>query len=234
MKWAMYRGTEQKGVKNMKLRRLIAVIGMAMIVTALTSFAADGPRPEVMWRLSGLLPGDLDDWSAASRLEVQARFWSAGGIGTALSVGVGSWQAVSEFVEEDNEYGYMATSVYGSMTTIPIGISALYRCELSRGVSVVFEAGVRYVLAQSNIQSEISYDDGVESGYLSGTIVTEDSFQGVAGISVQSVVSPGINVECGFGYQFDILEPHEIFMGDDIGATSMRAVSVNIGCSWEF
>lgn len=216
----------------MNIRRMVAVGAIAGLL-GLSVSAEDG-RPEVMWRLTGLLPIKMDEWSAASQLEVQARFWSAGNVGAGLSLGIGSWQAVSEFVEESDEFGYMATSIYGNMTTIPVGISALYRCELTRGVSVVLEAGVRYVLAQSNIHSEISYDDGEESGYLSGRIAVEDSFAGVAGISVQSLVAPGVSVECGFGYQFDILDPHESFMGEDIGSTSMRAASVSIGCSWEF
>ncbi len=220
--------------QKQNVRALLGLLmaGALMMTGARTS--ARTPQPDIMFRMRGYLPSRVEDWEAASSVDIQARFWANNSLGTAFSIGFGTWTAMSEYVEEEDEYGYLASSIYGNMTTIPVGISALFRSRVTREVAVVLEAGFRYVLATSNIRSEMAYDDGVESGYIGGIINTDDALLAVVGVNVQTTVGPGVSVECGLGYQFDLLEPRESFLGEDVGSTSLRAVSVNLGCSWQF
>ena len=209
-------------------------IATLLVITLTCNAWAQTQSPDMSVTLRGYLPAEKDDWNYASGIEMQARFWGSPSIGTAFVVGMDSWHANTEYAEEEDEFGYMATSVYGDVTLIPVGISALFRNKVSRSTSMIVEAGLRYVFSDSNINAETAYGDSSESVYSIDRIQTDNPLLGVVGLTISSAISDEIYIHGGMRYQFDLVETHERFLGQDIGETSFQSASVDIGVAWKF
>lgn len=217
----------------MKATRLVCAMAMVAAIPAVTALA-EPRKPDVVTRIQEYMPQRSEDWENGSIVELQARFWSSESFGTALSIGFGSWSAKSEFSETSDDLGYMATSIYGDVNVIPVGVSALYRNVVSDRVAIVFEAGVRYLFTESNINAEITTDDGNGAAYQKDRILTDDGFVGLIGVNLENEIMDGVRFHIGFAYQFDLSDSHETFGGQDMGITSFDSPMVNIGLTWAF
>lgn len=217
----------------MKASRIVAAIAMMAVVPALTAFA-EPRKPDVMTRFQAFMPQTSEDWETGGGIELQARFWSSESFGTALCLGFDSWTAKSEYSESSDEFGTTTTSIYGNVGMIPVGVSVLYRNNVSGRVAMVFEAGVRYVFTESNINAEIATSDSTGTSYQKDKIETDSIFIGLVGVGVETELMDGMSMQLGFGYQFDLTKPHETFGGEDMGTTSFNSPMVNIGLTWAF
>jgi len=182
----------------------------------------------------GFSPHKDVDWGSAVGFEAQLRLWSTPEIAIALAVGQSTWKAVEEYSEDDDGYSFVATSVRGDTTLTPVGISAIYRGRLSHMASLIFEAGLRYGFTESDIVVETAYADDYGEEYFKDTIEVDDTFLAVFGVSLNLELSETISLEGGFGYQADLLDPHERLYGEDLGQTSFDAGYANIGLNIAF
>ncbi|MBN1672750.1 MAG: hypothetical protein JXR37_17030 [Kiritimatiellae bacterium] len=212
-------------------RNLLALI--AAVSTALTATAdVWESRDDVLLKFQGLSPAESEDWDSGAGLELQGRFWSGEDAGVALAVGLYSWRATSDFVEESDDYGYAALTIDGDASLVPVGISGLYKAPLGESVSLIFEAGVRYVFVDSKVSADIYYEDYYGTDCLKEDIEIDDFFMGVLGLSLEAQLDSGFFLQAGLGYQFDLGSPNESFLGEDIGPTRFNAGSVHLGCAW--
>jgi len=220
----------------MKTVRVLAV-SVAAAVCICTSSFADGfgnLKADTAVRLRAFMPQQEEDWDSAIGAEIQARFWSDGNIGVALSLGIDTWQARNEYSEQSDDVGTIASSIYGSMTLLPVGASVLFRNQVGSGLAVILEAGVRYVFTDSNLNAEITYTDASGETFSRDRIYCDRPFLGVVGVTLEGAMSEDISFHLGLGYQFDLTRPHETFMGEDAGVTSFTSPMVNLGLSWSF
>ncbi|MEI6807253.1 MAG: hypothetical protein WCN95_00895 [bacterium] len=217
----------------MKAATLVAMIAIAATIPA-TSSLAEARKPDFSTRIQAFMPRNTDDWETGGGIDFQTRFWSSENFGTALCVGFDTWTVKSEYSEESDASGTTTTSIYGNMSMIPIGISALYRNNIAEKVSLVFEAGVRYIFTQSNINAEITTADANGTSYSKDTISTDSTFAGLVGVSVETEMIEGMVLQLGFSYQFDLTRPRETFTGEDLGVTSFNSAMINVGLAWAF
>ncbi|TFH17513.1 MAG: hypothetical protein E4H02_02770 [Lentisphaerales bacterium] len=208
-------------------------VGTVLAMLAVPLFAQD-MRTEMAVKLNSLLPSDTDSWDSAANLEIQTRFWGDSQLGAAVSIGFGTWVARSEYVEEEDEIGFYSSAIYGNVSEVPVGVSALFRTRVNPTVSLVFEAGIRYVFIDSSITVEIAEGDDAGSSYSRERIDMDNAVQGVVGLGIEGMIDESIRVFGGLDCRFDIVESHERFLGEDLGPTSLRAVSANIGVAWAF
>ena len=217
----------------MKLVKCLAVAATAALC-AMPVMAEEAPAPDFAARINCFLPQNSEDWDSAGNFEMQARFWSSPTFGTALCVGMGSWVARNEYSESSDDSGSMSTSIYGDATVIPIGVSLLYRNTISGRVALTFEAGVRYIYTRSNLNAEISSEDANGTSLTRDLIYIDNPFVGVVGVTIENTMADGLSLVWGLGYQFDLTNPRETFMGDEMGSTSFNSAMINVGLTWEF
>lgn len=217
----------------MKTAGLVAVIAAVAVLPAMSALA-EMPKPDTLVRIQAFMPERTEDWDTGGGVELQARFWSSDSFGTALCLGFNSWTATSEFSESSDDIGSINTSIYGDVTRIPVGVSALYRRNMSGRTVLVFEAGVRYVFTRSDIYAETVTEDAGGTSYLKDKILTDNAFVGILGLNVETEMIDGMSLHLGFGYQFDLTRSHETFRGEDMGTTSFNSPMVNVGVTWMF
>ncbi|MEI6970133.1 MAG: hypothetical protein WCL44_01330 [bacterium] len=217
----------------MKTAKAVLTAALVAAMPAITA-TAEVPKPDVVTRLQVFMPQRAEDWDGGSGVELQARFWANESFATALSIGFASWTAKSEFSEASDEAGYMSTFISGDVDITPVGVSAIYRNNVSDRVAIVFEMGLRYLFMESNISAEITTDDGYDTSYLKDRILTDSAFVGLLGVNLENEIVDGIRFHLGVGYQFDITETRETFGGQDMGTTSLDSPMVNVGLTWAF
>jgi len=143
----------------MNATRVIAtgIAAIAMICTSATAVDSTNLKPDAAVRFNAFMPSQEEDWDGATGVEAQARFWSDSNFGIALSAGIDSWRARKEYSEQSDDAGTIASSIYGNMTLLPVGASLLIRNHAGNRLTVILEAGVRYVFTDSGINAETGY-----------------------------------------------------------------------------
>lgn len=218
----------------MKSGKLL-IVAMAIAAAAALGAAAENEEyADMVVRFQGLSPAASEDWDTAAGIEAQLRLWDSERVAIALAIGFDSWEAKEEFSEDDDGSSYVAMHVSGEASLVPVGISAVYRAPLAGGLSLVMEAGVRYVFVDSAITTEVAYEDALGSDYFVEDVEIDDAMLAVLRVGLQADLSQELSIEGGIGYQFDVGRPNETFLGEDIGSTSFKAGSAYAGLVLSF
>jgi hypothetical protein len=215
----------------MKAFKLNSAIGLILATLALTA-TANQPEIGMYWR--HLLPAKSEDWSSAEAFETQLRFWNPNGWGLALSIGVEDWEAKDDFYSEGDGRSYFSTAVTGSLTAIPAGISVMHRRQISDGLFLTFDAGLRYVFCESDMSVQTEVNDSLGHDFYNDPIQTDNAVLAVFGIMFEGWIGNEVSIQGGFGYQIDLVELKETFQGKDIGSTSLDAACFRLGIAWTF
>jgi hypothetical protein len=229
-------GTKVRGRKTgkevvMRMRTLLAIgIGVALAAGAL----AGEPWSDTVVRYRGIAPSETMDWSYASGIEAQIRFWGPRNRGIALTVGYDMWTAAGEFLEEEDEYGYYSVLVSGHTALMPVGASLLHRMDLGEFVSLTFEGGLRYVFVESSVNVETEYEDDYEYSYNRDTLEADDTYVAIAALHMEAEWAEDLLITGGVGYQFDLGESNERLLGEDLGTTSYQGLFANVGLVMKF
>jgi hypothetical protein len=215
------------------MNRTMALALSVLTVAALRAEAGQ-PDPEWVVRAEGLGPSRGRDWSSAGGMEAQFRYWSTEHSGVALCAGYSRWNAVEEYLEDDDGASFVAVSISGRTMLAPVGVSLLYATDADCPFRLVLEGGLRYAFADSRILVEGAYADDARSGYVSDTVKVGDTLLGVLGLDVEMALSREARLTAGLGYQADLVEPTETAFGSVLGETSFEAVTARIGLSLSF
>ena len=211
---------------------------VAIVITALllAGFAVgqDEASTGMCLMYRAISPDKEEDWTSAGGVEAQLRFWQDESVAVALALGVDRWKAVHEFSDGIDELGYYAVDIDGTATLVPIGVSLVHRSTISEEASVTFDAGVRYVLVDSNIDVATTEED--EFGLITyiDPVTIDNSWLGVVGVTVEGALDEDVWVFAGLSYQFDLTDPGETFLGDSIGETSFQGPAFRLGLNWKF
>jgi hypothetical protein len=210
-----------------------AAAALTVVMAAATAAAGD-EAVDLAVRGQALLASQDEDWSSAHGFSVQFRFAGEGRPVIALVAGVQDWDAVSEYGESDDGVTAVATSISGAATVVPVGVSLLHREPLGPRASLLLEAGLRYAFVESDITVEAAYADDLDSGYVYDKIDIDDTLLAVAGVDIAVDLTETVAFELGLGYQFDLLDPEEQFLGESLGETSFDAGTVRFGVRMRF
>jgi hypothetical protein len=147
---------------------------------------------EIRLSLNYWIPGDgdFDVYDNGYGTEVQYRNWYYDPIGFGLSLGVAHWKVAG--TSGDLGIGPGAT-LDGTVTLVPLGASVLYRFGDWDGQTLTLEAGLRYVLADSDVR--INYANRSCNG--------EDCYD----------ISDGLIAVFAGDYERDLTEQWAFFLG---------------------
>lgn len=142
--------------------------------------------------------GDFDLYDIGFGAEIQYRNWALDPFGVAFSVGYVQWEAN----EDCYKLGRIHTDFDGSVTTIPIGVSGLFYLHGSQNFSLILEAGLRYLVTDSDITFNRIVE--TEEGKVPSSLEVDDSVIGLLAIEADYFISKQALIFGGAGYQQDI------------------------------
>lgn len=175
------------------------------------------------------IPNQDDDWDYGLGGELQLRIWANPSVGVALAGGGSYWQINEDSGVSDNGLVVVEVDVEGGAVFIPVGGSLLIRAPLGENAHVVFEGGVRYVIAESNIEVTGTASNGSASRTIDEEFEFDDGVVGVVGAYAEAGLSANSAIFGGIGYQFNIDEPTAEFEGEDVGDVNIEALYVRFG-----
>ena len=201
---------------------------------ALLSLSATAADLDLVAKLQGIAPSQSVDWNAAGGVEAQAQFWATPTRGVALTMGVQRWDAPQELLEGEDAQGAYSQWIGGDATIVPVGASLLVRHPVGQGLFLTAEAGLRYVMVESQLTVDASFEGDEGTQTLSDVIEIEDTVLGVLGLSLDGWFGDGLMLGAGLSYQFDIGNPQETINGADIGSTGFGGLSVALSVGFAF
>ncbi len=180
-------------------------------------------------------PSDDESYDNGFGGEAQIRFWQNANVGFGLALGAASWQ-INDFEEIESD-GVVAvgTSIDGDVTLIPVGGSIFFRPTINEKVSMTIEAGVRYVIVDSQIDVEIAAANAF--GAVAGrkdSIEIDDGVVGVIGVNIEGHLSKQTSMFAGLGYQFDLSKGDAEYLGEDFGENELEALLIKAGFIFPF
>jgi hypothetical protein len=206
-----------------------------MAVSPVRAVAADDKAPfDLVAGYHWLSPGTDDDWSDASGVEIQGRFWRDEHVGFALAGSFDTWEAKTEVYEEDTGSTYFYSSIMGDASVTSLGASLLYRSQPTEDIILGMNIGLRYAMVDSTIYAEAAYDGPGGPNYLYDKIEIENTLLLVIGGEMQFELSHDISLILGAGYQVDLNKPEETYAGSSLGETKFNAASFSILLACEF
>ncbi|MBP7829876.1 MAG: hypothetical protein KA248_08165 [Kiritimatiellae bacterium] len=142
--------------------------------------------------------GDFDLYDIGFGAEIQYRNWALDPFGVAFSVGYVQWEAN----EDCYKLGRIHTDFDGSVTTIPLGVSGLLYLYGSQNFSLILEAGLRYLVTDSDITFNRIVE--TEEGKVPSSLEVDDSVIGLLALEADYYISKQALIFGGVGYQQDI------------------------------
>ena len=209
-----------------------AMVAVVVLAVVLGAAFAEPPKQETDLIGTAIYykPGQDDDYDNGFGAEAQARFWLNPNVGLSLAAGAASWQANDqEQLVSDGDVA-VAASIDGDVTLIPLGGSILFRPVNDDRIALTLEAGVRYVIVDSQVEIEVAAADS--SGdliYAKDTVDIEDGVVGLIGANIEGKVSSQVSLLAGIGYQFDLVRGDAKWMDEDFGDNELKALLVKIG-----
>ncbi len=174
-----------------------------ILVLGVMNTAAQPPRPtttapDVGVSLQVDFPGagnyDLYDYGIIA--EIQFRDWFSGPWGYELALGYGDWKA-------NRNASRPGASLYdfsGSLEIIPVGGGLLYHLYANETLSLILNAGLRYMINDSSIKAR-NRDEG---GTRTFNVDIGDALLFSGAVNVDYAFNPDIIWSAGLGYRTDI------------------------------
>jgi hypothetical protein len=217
------------------MKTIIAIILTLLVAgRSLVRGAPQAAAHEWTFRAATLEPGRSADWLSARGLEAQLRFWNRAELGWALAGGLETWDARSEFALAGDPGATVSSLVQGEADLVLLGFSALYRVPLGPGADLVFEGGLRYVFADSQLTSLIAIEDSTGAYEFTERVHIEDSLLALLGVSFRAQLNDAVAVYAGADYRFDVAEPSQSFLGEALPDTSFEALGLHVGIGFAF
>ncbi len=214
-------------------RRTAAAAAVAVVVAAGSAGAQEAAAARGSAALTGgfslYVPNDDATYEFGLGLEGQLQYWPVDAVGVALAMGAVTWQADESGGTYRQGGSVMSGSIEGTVSLL-VGPSLLVRPVHTDAVSLTLEAGVRYVLVQSDIEIDVAYvNDRGDAVYARDTVEIGNGFVGVAGAALGVRVAPELQFYAAAGAQFDISKGDVEWLGYSIGENELAAVYGQLG-----
>jgi len=220
-------------------KAIVAMVWLSMVaVTALAEPPkaevpkAELPKQETDIAVTAIYykPGQDDNYDNGFGAEAQARFWFNQNIGLALSLGAGAFQVKDQEITESTGSIAAGLSLNGDISLVPIGGSLLFKPVNNARIQLTLEAGIRYVLVNS--QAEVEFATANASGdfvYVKDTIDMENGVVGVIGANIEGKVGKQVSLLAGIGYQLDLVKGESKWRNVELDNNELKALLVKIG-----
>lgn len=148
------------------IKRILSIIAIATTCQYAIAQADENDSPNLeatkspgQWSFSldVIRPGDDAFWDDARGATVKYTTWRKPGQGLALSVGIQNWSVNEEIGSFGQDLGGgvglgYAAQLAGDAQMIPISALGVFQLEMSPSVNLNIEAGISYVIVNSDVQ----------------------------------------------------------------------------------
>jgi hypothetical protein len=193
-----------------------------------------GEEMDLVVRGMLLSPSQDEDWDSATGAEALLRHWLSPQGGVGIGVGVVAWKAVEERMGRSGFDQYYASEIEGDASVIPVGVSGILRQRLSDASVLSFEAGVRYLIVDSDVHARVWTGSASDSQYAEDHIGIENAVVGLVSVGLDLAMSENSALHGGFGFQFDLTDAGEEAFGRTIGETGFGGVLFEAGIVCRF
>lgn len=174
---------------------------------------------------------DDDDYDSGAGIECQYRFWFSEIVGIGGSIGYSNWEINDDSYYLRDETGSYSVQMDGDVSFLFIGPSLLLRPQLNDRVRFVFDAGIKYVVVDSNAKLNYRVSNGYYSIRASEDIDMDDGIIGTVGLNCEFSISNHVSLFVGAGYNFDIEKGDAEVDGEDFGENELKSSMFKTGCS---
>lgn len=216
--------------------KLLTGICSAVLLVITTMCRADEPvEPPTLHVSVGFAnPNRSADWDVGAGVEAQLRLWKSRRLALVAAIGMESWEATPEYVEDGDDSFYSLTDIQGSASILPVGLSILFRSDPEKDISLTCAAGIRYALISSDIIAYTYFEDALGGIEVEDVIEIDDTVLAVVDIGFGFPVEQGMSLSATLRFQKDLLQPEETYQGELLGTTSFDAITFSMGFSWQF
>lgn len=228
-------------------RVLISLVGVLLVATAVQAAPAEAgaslslkPSVELLGVGSLFVPKDDDNYDGGASMEIQVRCWLTPYVGAALAMGSTTW-AINDQDTTYSEGGVTGhATLDGAVNGAPIGVSLLLRPIRTGRFALTLEAGVRYVIVDSQADYEIEAIGPGGRVYVSDTLDIEDGVVGIAAATLEYKLTDQVFLLAGAGYQFDLekgdvtILDDTVFEEQDLGENEFEALVFQAGLGVRF
>lgn len=199
----------QNPVKH-HLFRAITLVVITCLLAALPSYAQEDQKNiEFMGTLQSYVFNQHYDYNPGYGAEAQIRFWPGESLSFAFTSGI-SFFNIDQLIATSDDPIKIEVAKEGTLLFFPIGGSILLSQNSNQNAEFIFEAGVRYVFVNSNLEKVTTTTD---SRTVTIDRIEYDIGNGIIGLVSANVVtelSQKLSLSLGLGYQFDISKGNEI------------------------
>lgn len=181
------------------------------------------------------IPAADEDYDLGFGAEVQYRIWLGQSWGVAIAAGISDWIANDQYVYSSALINGMQSDYYGNVSgsvyMIPLGGSLVFRQKINEQLMLCEEAGIRYVLVESDVELD-GYlgTPGVEGQpRLHEPLDIDNGMIGRLKVAMECPVSAAMNAVIGIGYQFDIMKGDVALFGEQTGDNELKALFIEAG-----
>jgi hypothetical protein len=184
-------------------------------------------------------PKQDEDWNGAYGGELKWVTPVDESFAIALSVGYSKWEANDDVVDLgytpiDSELAVSTAGFLdGEAALIPLGFSGLWRSSATEPLSFELEAGLRYVLVNSDVDvvvADLLLDQNnnlVDAAGFRESLDINNFFACIVAADIRYAIDPRVRLFLGAGYQFDLTKPDaeasDLASETDFSAAFLRA-----------
>jgi len=225
--------------------RNVVIAVLIVIVCICGAYGDSSNKTELKLSGEAFFPEDDDNWDKGIGGGAKVIFWQNNGFGLGLSIGAQKWD-VNDKIYTERYYlgdgiGYgVAAGLDGDAMMFPLGLSGLYDLQIGKSATLTLEAGVRYIIVNSDVK--LGYAEALADSY--GNYIVqgdeydvdiENGFVGFIGADFNFTIAQGIKLFAGAGYQIDISKGEVEFDGYGTDEENeLKAAFVRAGLAWDF
>jgi len=188
-------------------------------------------QEEAVVRALFALPINSDEWQRATGIEGQWRSWLSDRFGVALAGSYSAWSMSSGTLDLSN-YNLEAPEISGSATLLAFGGSALFHPSEDNPYGLTLEAGLRYVMVDSDVVVHFRYYNRGNVD-VPGAVPFDDRIVGVLGVEWQKELKPQLSAFLAGGLWYDFFAGDENWLFEEL-ANDFTAAWVQAGLGWTF
>jgi hypothetical protein len=227
------------------------ILPLGLILSAATMLHA-GQAFEIS--ASWEAPLEKEEWKNGTGAEAALIFRGETAIGLGLTLGISRWSSEAFGQQTYNDrYGQAAMfHSAGDASLLPLGASMVFTPKIEGRFRVGFEAGLRYVIVNSNVDASLTYvedeielvpegvlqEPSVEVGanvaVVNKKVEIDDGLVAILGGAFYYDLSESAALFAGLRYQFDLHRGDISWAGTDLGENELAAVMARVGLGATF
>ena len=163
----------------------------------------------------------------------------AGNWGFAIAAGISDWIAEDQYIYSSAMINGMESDFYGdvsgSVYMFPLGGSLVLRQQAGDRLNLSAEAGIRYVVVESDVELDGFLGTPGVGGQpsLNEDLGIDDGIIGLLLADIEYLLGGSTRIVTGIGYQFDLEKGDAELFGQRTGDNELQAFFAELGISVE-